>query len=141
MLFEVNLKGIDVAKKGNPYLWPYTQKERADARKSLNNLKGDDMTNTKATPRPWNYTGTKDWATVYSVKNHEHVAGIMTKDNKKANAELIVRAVNSFDSFVGACSWVLELIDSGELSLTSRSVELESITEPIKQALALAKGQ
>lgn len=76
----------------------------------------------KATPRPWYF---KEIVTrPYVVTDGGYVLAkcwnpeINKGENDKANAELIVRAVNNFDSLLEACRKAQEAL--GEIKLPSR---------------------
>lgn len=75
---------------------PKQNRDNKDTKKEP--LRGGQQT--EHTPTPWSYTGTSDWATIYQIGTHEHVAGMMNKNNPKADAEFIVRAVNSYEALL-----------------------------------------
>ncbi len=95
-------------------------------------LRGEDMANDKATPRPWEYD--KDG---FIHHNTTILGEVFNKDNDfelfKANANLIVKAVNCHDELVEALKYALEMARQGAIPNDDDSWYKEA-----KQALAKA---
>lgn len=103
----------------------------------------------KATPRPWKFLGhdgllhgkpiysmtvDKDEATIY-VDGFSIADVFIGNKEGKANAELIVRAVNSHDALLDACKFVLQEWNEPE----SAPECIELLQRAIKQAEAEGK--
>ena len=89
------------------------------------------MTNTeKATPRPWHYVKDQEKYHLFPTKGGMQIDYKMTK----ADADLIVRAVNSFEALLEACKEALKHIDWSH----PKGLEFKSTLE---QAIAKAEQE
>ena len=97
------------------------------------------------TKRPWEYW--EDQTVIVSAEGNQEIA-IFADDfalkNAKANAELIVRAVNAHDKLVAACEAALSEYEPVSIG-TFHSVEVKGqksmdVVGMLKAALAEAKG-
>lgn len=104
-------------------------------------------TQEKATARPWTHKRpktNKHRASEWIMSDQNFVAKvyggtdfIKTREETVANAELIVKAVNSFDDLVEACQFVIDRVnEKGSLDIIGD----EAVLECIEQALTKAKG-
>ena len=76
------------------------------------------MTNDKATPRPWRAAKENDEFLVLPDAEGGTIASVFGDNQKeqKANASLIVKAVNNFDVLLEACKEAKRILTSGELN-------------------------
>lgn len=97
-------------------------------------------TKDQATPRPWKYLDQKDGtADVYQLKDGYSSIGTVIGQVASRDADLIVRAVNSYDALVEACEKIIDAWNRnpGLHDIPSFIYAHESATE----ALTLAKGE
>ena len=77
------------------------------------------MTNDNATPRPWHRVADSNLIIKQSHRDYRiaKIEGGTGKITDDANAELIVRAVNNFDSLLEACKLALQHMEANNMLL------------------------
>jgi hypothetical protein len=103
------------------------------------------MTSPKHTPTPWKFNPNRYSKWVGEISGNtpdaDYVVSVVQQDNWKANAELIVRAVNSHEALLEAAKIAEKLLREGTSRLSSHAFEglRNSVVGELQEAISLAE--
>ena len=102
----------------------------------------------KATPRPWRRGKSGDAQFIFAIGDGTRPAvtvaelwyGTLSREERNANADLIVTAVNSHDALVETCELAQQYIEWELAEYLGHHPQTLNAYEKIKAALAKARG-